>query len=64
MTDRVDLGPRAGDYERFRVGYGSEVYAYVGKRLAAGPDGRGVEERNQIFVFAGRTPGRATPPSR
>ena len=35
----MDFGPLAGDYERFRVGYGPDVYAYVGERLAAGPEG-------------------------
>lgn len=39
MTDRVDFGPLAGEYERYRVGYGPELEAYIGERLAAGPPG-------------------------
>lgn len=39
MTDRVDFGPLAGEYERYRVGYGAQLEAYVGTRLAAGPAG-------------------------
>ncbi len=35
----MDFGPLAGDYDRYRVGYGPEVYAYVGERLAEGPQG-------------------------
>lgn len=39
MTENVDFSPLAGAYKRFRVGYGPELEAYIGERLAAGPAG-------------------------
>lgn len=39
MIEPVDFGPLAADYERYRVGYGSALQAFVGERLQAGPEG-------------------------
>lgn len=39
MTDRVDFGPLAGEYERYRVGYGPELEEFIGERIARGPRG-------------------------
>lgn len=39
MTQPVDFGPLAQEYERFRVGYGPVLEAFIGERLVAGPQG-------------------------
>jgi len=39
VTEQVDFGPLAADYERYRVGYGSALHTFVGERLKAGPEG-------------------------
>lgn len=39
MTHEVDFGPLAADYERYRVGYGTEVHDFIGTQLRSGPPG-------------------------
>jgi len=39
MTDHVDFSPLAADYEKYRVGYGEEVFAAIGRRVGEGATG-------------------------